>query len=154
GSYRVEGSTRDRWYQFERIARLATAGHPPDVMLVHLGGNDIGCQTGKSLAQDIVHDLTAWKEDAPEAKLVWSTIIPRCQWKARCAAQLMNKVHREINRDVCRAMVHGLGTVVGHPRIPAASAELYRDNGVHLSDRGMEIFLTDLKRGLLEVLSG
>ncbi|KAJ7325162.1 hypothetical protein JRQ81_018182, partial [Phrynocephalus forsythii] len=38
-------------------------------------------------------------------------------------------------------------------RIVAAIPELYREDGVHLSDRGTEIFLTDLKKGLLEVVA-
>ncbi|KAJ7320497.1 hypothetical protein JRQ81_020008, partial [Phrynocephalus forsythii] len=130
---------------------MAALGRPPDVMLVHLGGNDITSQMGKSLAQDIVWDLERWKVAFPETILVWSTIVPRQQWRACCDPQIINRSRRGVNRDVCKAMVQRLGIVVGHPRICAARAELYRGDGVHLSDQGMELFLSDLKRGLQQV---
>ena len=57
-------------------------------------------------------------------------------------------VFRKVNKEVCRAMVKGLGSVIGHPEIRLDQPELYRGDGVHLSEAGLEIFLRDLCRGL------
>ena len=42
----------------------------------------------------------------------------------------------------------GLGLVISHPEIVSHRPELYRNDGVHLSELGMGLFLKDLQGGL------
>ena len=62
--------------------------------------------------------------------------------------QCLNWARRKVNREVCRAMHQGLGSVIGHLDIRLEMPGLYRGDGICLSDQGMEIFLTDLQWGL------
>ena len=63
--------------------------------------------------------------------------------------QRVNTARRRVNREVCRAVCDDLGLVIGYQEIHADRPELFRQDGVHLSDRGLEIFLADIKGGLL-----
>ena len=60
----------------------------------------------------------------------------------------MNRTRRKLNKEVCRAVLKGLGSVIGHLEICLDRLWLYRGDGVHLSDAGLEVFLTDLYMGL------
>ena len=56
---------------------------------------------------------------------------------------------RGVNHKVCREVCNGLGLVIGHQEIRVNRPELFRHNGVHLLNMGLEIFLKDFKGGLL-----
>ena len=53
-----------------------------------------------------------------------------------------------MNHEVSRVVLAGLGSVVVHPDIRVEHLELYRNDGVHLLEAGLHIFLRDLHRGL------
>ncbi|KAJ7324885.1 hypothetical protein JRQ81_017905 [Phrynocephalus forsythii] len=142
-----------RWREFRGAAWAAAQGQPPDILLVHLGGNDLTAQTGKSLILEILRDFAAWKALFPASRIVWSTLIPRQTWQADCDPQKLNRSRRGVNQEVCRAVSREFGAVVGHPEFGVRRTELYRPNGVHLSDAGMELFLRDIQRGLAAELA-
>ena len=50
---------------------------PPDILLVHLGGNDLAQRTSKSLIVQVIEDLQAIKPKVPGVELIWSNTVPR-----------------------------------------------------------------------------
>ncbi|KAJ7335424.1 hypothetical protein JRQ81_013365, partial [Phrynocephalus forsythii] len=82
---------------------------------------------------------------APGAKVVWSTIIPRQCWGRPSNEEGLNWPRRGVNWEVSRYVLQIGGAVVGHPGI--GKAELFRPDGVHLMDAGLNIFLEDLRKG-------
>ena len=137
-----------KWIQ---LGRLTAFGHsPPDILVIHLGGNDLPGLPGKGLILDILRDLTWLRQRYPTMRIVWSTIIPRLAWRGARNLDAVNTARRGVNREVCRGVCSGgLGSVVGHHRISAGDKGLFRENGVHLSKAGLDIFLEDIKGGLL-----
>ena len=63
-----------------------------------------------------------------------------------------NTTHRRVNRGVCRAVCAGLGSVIGHHGIHLDMPELYRHDGVHLSNQGLELFLHKFRGGCARLL--
>ena len=62
----------------------------------------------------------------------------------------VNKASRRVNKEICRGVSKcGLGSVIDHHRIQVSSLEHFRKDGVHLSDAGLDIFLEDIRGGLL-----
>ena len=59
----------------------------------------------------------------------------------------LNQSRRKVNKDVYRTMSRGLGSVIGHLDIHLDRLELYRGDGVHLSEQGIQIFLRGIQRG-------
>lgn len=52
-------------------------GSRPDVLLVHLGGNDLGLLKGKALVIQVKEDLSAICQQWLGLTIVWSAMIPR-----------------------------------------------------------------------------
>ncbi|KAJ7324599.1 hypothetical protein JRQ81_017619 [Phrynocephalus forsythii] len=137
-----------RWREFLGVAMAAARSVPPDFLMIHLGGNDLTKQTGKSLILEILRDLATWKAQFPDCRVLWSTLIPRQTWWADCDPQKLNRSRKGVNQEVCRAVCREFGAVLGHPEFNVRRTELYRPDGVHLTDVGTELFLRDLRRGL------
>ena len=55
---------------------------PSNIMVVHLGENDLTIRKGKSLILQVIHDLWTLKDKFFSRKLFWSNIIPRLVWRA------------------------------------------------------------------------
>ena len=64
----------------------------------------------------------------------------------------VNKAWQGINKEVCRFICSGLELLIGHPRIQVGKPDLFRSDGVRLSDMGLDMFLEDIKEGLLSEL--
>ena len=47
----------------------------PDILVVHLGGNDLAQRTCKSLILQVIDDLQTIKAKFPAAELLWSNMI-------------------------------------------------------------------------------
>ena len=98
---------------------------------------------------DVIRDLRWLRAVYPKMSILWSTIIPQLFWCDGQQVQHINTAKRQVNREVCRAVCYGLGSVIGHQEICADRPALFHQDGVHRSDRGLEIFLTEIKGGLL-----
>ena len=62
----------------------------------------------------------------------------------------VNKARRQVNKEICRGVSKGgLGSVINHRRIQISKVDYFREDGVHLSEAGLDIFLDDIRGGLL-----
>ncbi|XP_054844968.1 uncharacterized protein LOC129336035 [Eublepharis macularius] len=142
-----------RWPGLMPLLFRERRGLPPHILVIHLGGNDLGLIKGKALSLQAQADLqqicVAW----PGVLILWSAILPRRKWHEGLDARGMNEARRRANSALLKALGNGLGIYLPHPRIRAAAAHLYRDDGVHLSEAGNELFLEDLRQGLRMAIS-
>ena len=76
------------WCQFCRAA--AFDSWPPDVLLIHLRGNDLAKCSSKSLILDITCDLRWLKVKYSAMQIIWSTIIPQLECRVVCPPQCIN----------------------------------------------------------------
>ena len=63
-------------------------------------------------------------------------------------------VWQRVNREVCPQSVLVWEQLLPPPDIKVDCLELFRIDGVHLSDLGLELILANLKRGLLLEVQG
>ncbi|XP_053159346.1 uncharacterized protein LOC128347973 isoform X2 [Hemicordylus capensis] len=131
-----------------------TAKGAPHILVVHLGGNDLGLLQGRALSLQAIKDFQGLAARWPEMQLVWSNLLPRTRWRGQGGPLCFNRARKKVNKAVGRAITALGGTIIQHPDIRVQDATLYRGDGVHLSDQGNEVFLRDLQRGLQEVLAG
>ncbi|XP_067323427.1 uncharacterized protein [Anolis sagrei] len=126
--------------------------NPPDMLIVHLGGNDLGLLKGKALSEQALADFRTIREAWPHTRLVWSTIIPRHKWPGGGTVKQMDEARRRVNRSMLKAFSEGLGYFIRHPEVTRTRHEFYRADGIHLSDAGNSQFLCDLQAGIRVVL--
>ena len=62
-----------QWIQFSRMTAFDQT--PPDILVIHLGGNDLPRSSGKAVILDILRDLGRLNDRYPAMRIVWSTII-------------------------------------------------------------------------------
>ncbi|XP_061463786.1 uncharacterized protein LOC133389964 [Rhineura floridana] len=126
----------------------------PQVLVIHLGGNDLGLLKGKALIEQACGDLRAIARRWPGVHLVWSDILPRRRWNCAGDPRGMDRARKKVNRQIQRALRDLGGSVIHHPEVGHNKLELFRPDGVHLTDKGNDIFLRDLQKGLHQILIG
>ena len=130
------------WCKFLELASQGTPNVPPDILIVHLEENDLAQRMDKSLILQVINDLQAIRARFPASRLIWSNIIARIVWQVDWDPRCIDRAWRGVNREVCRAMQAGLGSVIRHPDIRVCQPELYRSDRLHLSNTGLEPFST------------
>ncbi|XP_060092837.1 dual specificity protein phosphatase 12 isoform X1 [Heteronotia binoei] len=141
-----------RWLGLLPLLFKERRGPPPHVLLIHLGGSDLGLVKGKGLAIQAKADLALIRSRWPGVEIVWSAILPRRDWSSVGDPKCLERARLKVNRELRKAMADGLGHFLPHPGIRANLPDLYSGGGVLLSDKGNDIFLEDLQHGLQEAL--
>lgn len=87
------------------------------------------------------------------AKLVWSQLLPRANWRFSNNVRAMEKVRRRINRYGASTIIRLGGGYIEHQALVASnlSPEFYDNDGVHLSELGNDLFLAKLRAGVARI---
>ncbi|XP_062833270.1 uncharacterized protein LOC134297995 [Anolis carolinensis] len=125
---------------------------PPDLIVMHLGGNDLGLLKGRALFLQVLNDMHKIQEVWPHTGLAWSAIIPRPRWPYGDGKKL-DKARKRVNRALRKVLENGMGYYIPHDTIRFNDSTMYRTDGIHLSELGNQIFLADLQKGIREILS-
>ncbi|XP_048364950.1 uncharacterized protein LOC125439779 isoform X3 [Sphaerodactylus townsendi] len=116
---------------------LAIYYQPPDVLIIHLGENDLLYTLSVDfLIRRIKEELHLVRQLFPRAKVMWSDMM---RWGSD-----LDKPNA-VNISVGESVKHFGGAVIGHPRI--SSEERYFDKE-NLRNVGLDIFLEDIKAGI------
>ncbi|OCT69274.1 hypothetical protein XELAEV_18040585mg [Xenopus laevis] len=111
----------------------------PDIILIHLGGNDIGKIRTVDLISQIKRDLSQIRAMMEDVIIIWSEIVPRWVWFSP-EKKLLEKCRKKVNHCVSK-FVKTLNIIVfRHFYLEPVELGLYRKDGVHLSDIGNDIF--------------
>lgn len=130
---------------------------PPDLIVIHLGENDLVRSTGLSLLKSMKGDLGWILRCWPRAHIVWSALLPRRVWRGARKPGAIDKARKEVNREVAEFCAGRGISRLCHDLIVFEVPALFRADGVHLSFLGNEIFLSDLYdavHGSLRLLKG
>ncbi|KAF4090108.1 hypothetical protein AMELA_G00048140 [Ameiurus melas] len=135
----VQGMT---WQQLlPQLLQLKDNWPKPDMILIHLGGNDIGKMTPEAFVLAVKKDLISLKSIFPQCYLVWSDILPRKSWRHSDDSMSVNNMRQAINKTIRGIMAELRGSSLAHDNIiPRLDSGLYRPDGVHLSGKGIDTF--------------
>ena len=137
-----------RWEHLLPLLRR-TEGPSPDVMVIHLAGNNLGSQSGCSLMQHMREDLEWIISTYPKTKLMFSNIVQRRVYRDQSARSSygLERTRRLINSGIAAFLRdRGLGGI-SHSNI-RHNLDYYLKDGVHLNHRGNEVFLQNFHVGL------
>ncbi|XP_044141387.1 uncharacterized protein LOC122931380 [Bufo gargarizans] len=131
--------------EFYRFARL---DRPPNVLVLHVGGNDLGARPFRELARDIKFDLLRLWAQYPRLVTVWSDMVPRQHWREARSVERLNKARIKVNRAVGRFVARNGGIVVRHRELEPGVGAFWRSDGVHLNGVGIDLWCSDLQDGI------
>ena len=118
----------------------------PTVLVLHVGTNDIEGCSKRAMANAVNRLITS----NTETTIIWSDILERVEYKC-CSPEEQEKLddrRRATNRYARALAGRNGGKAIPHPDIRHKDRALYRPDGLHLSNEGLDRFITDLKEGL------
>ncbi|XP_036403175.1 serine/arginine repetitive matrix protein 2-like [Megalops cyprinoides] len=124
------------------LLKLKGSWPNPDVIILHLGGNDLGKTDPKGLLAAMKKDLTSLKSIFPQCLLVWSDILLRRSWRTTEGAEAMESTRVSVNKKVHT----NIAELATHHQIrPGSDTGLYWPDGVHLLGKGIDTFNNDMQ---------
>ncbi|XP_053560716.1 uncharacterized protein LOC128651758 [Bombina bombina] len=123
----------------------------PDAIIIHLGGNDIGAYPLRELEEKVAGTMRWLRVAWPSVRAIWSNIVSRIFWRNSYTSKAGYRSRRKVNQVAAKVMKEIGGRVVEHPLIAARKEELFRRDGVHLTDEGNDQLLVDI-RGMCQEL--
>ena len=117
---------------------------PPAMLIVHVGTNELVVTDFFSIRQRIAIFMHECREAYPEAKLVWSDILPRACYFGTTDPSKIEMKRRKANKWA-RSYGRRIGvSVLNHPQFAWSNFALFRYDGVHLSSTGNTLFQANL----------
>ncbi|XP_043920971.1 uncharacterized protein LOC122796503 isoform X2 [Protopterus annectens] len=123
------------------------------VLIVHLGGNDIGNTPKRKLLSNILRDLTTVQQLIPGLLVVWSSVVPRRFWYGANNPAALEIARRFLNHRVARAAPRLGFAVIDHWDFSGKDPVWFNEDGIHLSDIGLDLFNLNLSRHLQALFS-
>lgn len=116
---------------------------PPDLIVVHLGGNDFASVGRKGVREQLMADLEWIAQRFPNTVVAWSQMIPRMDWRTEGNRRAINRSVWKMNGEFTR-LTEGNTRIrtIHHGNIKGAV--MFHRDGVHLSKTGMELFIGNI----------
>ncbi|OCT89893.1 hypothetical protein XELAEV_18018506mg [Xenopus laevis] len=145
------------WSQLvPQVEELLQFRGPPDILTLHVGGNDLGSVPMRELILAMKRDLLWLLVRAPELIILWSQMVPRRYWRYERSHTAIERVRVKVNMAISKFVRQQGGIAVRHRLMEEGTDYLHQD-GIHLTDLGMDVFNFGLREGLeiaLEVWRG
>ncbi|XP_053168255.1 uncharacterized protein LOC128352078 [Hemicordylus capensis] len=126
----------------------------PDILVLHLGENDLGRRPGLAILQQASSDLSILRSWMPGVRIIWVNWLQRRVWRGAHSCLSLEKARRKISAAIGKVVLAAGGSVVRQPDIAARFPELFRPDGVHLSEKGCDLYLHNIREVLAEGLEG
>ncbi|XP_024114878.1 homeodomain-interacting protein kinase 2, partial [Oryzias melastigma] len=95
-------------------SEVSRQGRSPDILVLHVGGNDLGNRNVSDLTSEMVKDLIRIHETSPRMKIAYSSITPRLTW-AKFNPMQINADRIRVNRTMKLNAEKFNGCVIEHP---------------------------------------
>ncbi|XP_078540719.1 uncharacterized protein LOC144826212 [Lissotriton helveticus] len=151
GLYRCHwrGKGGRRWHELLPLLNtLVKGGVCPDVVVIHLGENDLVQCKGLALLKQMRQDLQEIGRRWAGCHVIWSEFIPRRVWRGAERPGAIDRARRKINREMrVFCAKEGVGRME-HPELCYGANYFFLEDGVHLSRYGMELYIVQLKEAI------
>ncbi|XP_069812354.1 serine/arginine repetitive matrix protein 1-like isoform X2 [Dendropsophus ebraccatus] len=148
-----------RWLRvLSEVIAISKQVHGPAVLVIHAGGNDLCSVRLAELISVIRSDLIRMSDFFSDSIIVWSEIVPRVVWNGARNPGAIERARRILNTRISRFVRTRGGIAIRHRQLEGDNRRLMLQDGVHLNDIGLDIFLSGLQdaieRALFTLVSG
>ncbi|OCT78430.1 hypothetical protein XELAEV_18029527mg [Xenopus laevis] len=133
---------------FDKVVSLSMSEPHPHVLVLHVGGNDMGIMSQRDLVRQMKIDIDKLRSLFVGVVIVWSEMIPRLVWRWAREHSAMERSRRKLNQLLSVFIRRSGGVVVRHKDLERAVPGHYRRDGVHLSNVGLDLFNLGLGDGV------
>ncbi|XP_052701653.1 uncharacterized protein LOC128178498 [Crassostrea angulata] len=149
-----QGKGGMRWrHLLPKIRQMLRYEDPPHFLVLHCGGNDIGQIKSSELREKMEQSLDALSPLLPRTKIIWSQILPRLKWRNARDNNALNKTRVRVNSFVATKLLAHQGGYIRYQKITPSDKSLFKGDGVHLTEKGNEIFLKTLTKAFKRFIS-
>jgi lysophospholipase L1-like esterase len=123
----------------------------PSTIIIHIGTNDIFSSPLGYIRKRIRENITDLRNMLPDARLIWSSILPRLFYYGETSQGAGERVRIKLNlfaQKLCRELV-GMHIIKHDSSFPAFNHALYRHDGIHLSEQGNIRFQRNMENALV-----
>lgn len=129
---------------------LSNTQSPPDILVVHAGGNDLGLMSANKLASIMMKELMQLHAEFPSMTIAYSCINEQ-QWWGHGPWRADND-RKAINKCMRKAVGNFDGEVIEHPRLRRLDKKMFLADGVHFTKKGNGIFVNSIHCVLVKIL--
>ncbi|XP_040211653.1 uncharacterized protein LOC120942791 [Rana temporaria] len=150
-SFRVlwKGVRGLQWHQLHfHLSRLLQVWPPPSILVLHLGGNDLGNLRTVDLLSCIKRDLGRFHAISPNTVIIFSEIVPRLAWLSSDMRRVMERMRKRVNRAMEKFMPTIGGLSYRHIDLEGGVPGFYTSDGVHFSEIGLDLFNLGLQSSI------
>ena len=133
------------------VKKLLSYEDPPQFLVLHCGGNDLGIESCYKVRTALVGALRELHQTLPGTRLIWSQMLPRLGWRNERHHAALERTRLRVNNRVASEAIQLGGGYVRYPDL-VEDPGLFIDD-VHLSHIGNELFLYRLQQGLQAFIS-
>ena len=133
----------------------ACAAAPPDIIVINLGGTDLGHTKGTALVSQMRVDLAVVIQMFPGTTVVYYDILQQRSWMFQWGEDInkcIKMARHPVNQMVFAFLHDRRMPTIHHPAIKQCVPGQYHREGMHLTDEGNDLFLESLRAGLSSVL--
>jgi lysophospholipase L1-like esterase len=135
----------------DKLTTLLKLESPPDIIVLHIGGNDLGNAPVKSLSTTVDLLYHFIDECMPGTKIVWSEVLPRA-WGQENKG--LFSARRRLNCLASKFVKQRGGFYLPHVNLRHVDNKYFLPDGIHLNDQGTGIFLGNIAYGMKHFLKG
>lgn len=122
------------------VHRFAWLDSVPDILVLHVGGNDLGLHPNGQVIKDIQWDFLRLRSSFPYMIIAWSDIVARMSWRGARSVEKLNKARIKVNKEVGRFIARNGGVVVRHAELEVDTGLYIRGDGLHLIAVGIDLW--------------
>ncbi|XP_078502436.1 uncharacterized protein LOC144756516 [Lissotriton helveticus] len=127
------------------LAKMLPQRGCPDLLIIHLGENDLVQLSGLALLQLMQRDLDVLKGRLAGTCIAWTELVPRKVWRGAMKHGAIEKARRKLNRAMRLYCGDNDIKVIAHEGIRLAEPLVFRDDGVHLSQLGNAYYMMEMR---------
>ncbi|XP_078496724.1 uncharacterized protein LOC144752739 [Lissotriton helveticus] len=127
------------------LAKMVPQRGCPDLLIIHLGENDLVQLSGLALVQLMQRDLEVLKSRLAGTCIAWTELVPRKVWRGAMKHGAIEKARRKLNRAMRLYCVDKDIKVIAHGGIRLEEPLAFRDDGVHLSRLGNAWYMMEMR---------
>uniref|UniRef100_A0A3P9LZS2 Protein kinase domain-containing protein n=1 Tax=Oryzias latipes TaxID=8090 RepID=A0A3P9LZS2_ORYLA len=130
--------------------RIFEESGPPEVLLIHAEGDELGTIPPTVIASRKAEDLRVLKETYPQMKIALSLNIPRTNGRFGNPAEI-NQLQTSVN-TIMKGYTDLYHVVVEHENLLPADKNIYGPDGVNLTIQGNQVFLENIQTAINKCL--